>query len=150
DAHPLCSAYLRACAELGYKIVDDLNGPEHEAVGLYPITTRNGVRASAATAYLHPARRRANLHVLTDAHAVRVLCEGARAVAVEYRRGGDLHLVRGRREIILSAGAVNSPQLLQLSGIGPAALLKDHGIAVVKDTPAVGQNLQDHLGVDYL
>ena len=150
DLHPLCDVYLRACAELGFKVVSDMNGQEQECVGLYQITTRNGVRASAATAYLHPARGRANLVVLTGSHVVRILCEGLRAVGVEYRRGGEVHVARAGREIIVSAGAVNSPQLLQLSGIGPAGVLQSHGIGVLREAPAVGRNLQDHLGIDYI
>jgi choline dehydrogenase len=150
SVHPLCQVYLRACAELGFEVVKDLNGGRAECVGLYQITTRNGVRASAATAYLRPARRRPNLRVVTAAHATRVLFDGARAVGVEYLRDGRAERVAAGREVILAAGAVNSPQLLQLSGVGPAALLQKHGIAVIHALPAVGRNLQDHLGIDYL
>lgn len=150
STHPLCKHYLRGCAELGFEVVDDLNGARGECVGLYPITTRNGVRASAATSYLYPAIRRKNLHLIKGAHVTRIMFEGARAVGVEYARGAHMEQARAGREIILSAGAVNSPQLLQLSGIGPASLLGALGIAVKRDLPAVGDNLQDHLGVDYL
>lgn len=148
--HPLCQHYLRGCAELGFEIVRDMNGPRTECVGLYQITTQNGVRASSATAYLRPAMRRSNLRVVTEAHATRVLFEGSRTVGVEYVTGGRSETVRAGREVILSTGSVNSPQLLQLSGVGPADLLRRHGIAVVRDMPAVGRNLQDHLGMDYL
>jgi choline dehydrogenase len=127
-----------------------MNGPLSECVGLYQITTRNGVRASAATAHLWPAMRRPNLRVVTDAHATRILFEGSRTTGVEYVRAGRTERVQARREIIVSAGSVNSPQLLQLSGVGPAEILQRHGIPVVRDMPAVGRNLQDHLGMDYL
>jgi choline dehydrogenase len=148
--HPLCQFYLRGCAELGFEIVRDMNGPRHESVGLYQITTKNGMRASAATAYLRPAMRRPNLRVVTDAHATKILFEGTRAIGVEYVRGGHAERALVSREVILSAGSVNSPQLLQLSGVGPAAVLQRHGIPVVRDMSAVGKNLQDHLGMDYL
>lgn len=150
DMHPLCQVYLRACEQLGFPVHADLNGAGTECVGLYHITTRNGRRESAATAYLHPAMRRINLDVLTGAHATRIVLEGRRAVAVEFLHDGGRRLARARREVILSAGAINSPQLLQLSGIGPGSLLQRHGIPVVADLPAVGRNLQDHLGLDYL
>jgi len=148
--HPLCQVFLSGCAELGYQIVKDLNSSRSECVGLYQITTRKGLRASSATAYLRPAMRRSNLHVITHAHATRILFDGVRVNAVEYMHGSRKALAAVRCEAILSAGAVNSPQLLQLSGVGPAAILQRHGIPVVRDLPAVGRNLQDHLGVDYL
>jgi len=150
EMHPLCAVYLRACAELGFPVVRDLNGAAGECVGLYQITTRNGLRVSAATAYLQPARHRQNLIVATQSHATRLLFEGKRAVGVEYVQGGRKLVARASREVIVSAGAVNSPQFLQLSGIGPGALLARHGIEIVADLPAVGRNMQDHLGIDYL
>jgi choline dehydrogenase len=150
DLHPLCAVFLRGCEQLGYPVARDLNGPPGECVGHYQITTRNGVRASAATAYLAPARRRRNLRVITHAHATRVRLEGRKAVGVEYLERGRLRVAYAGRAVVLSAGAVNSPQLLQLSGIGPGKVLQKHGIEVVQDTPAVGRNLQDHLGIDYL
>jgi choline dehydrogenase len=150
DVHPLCADYLKACRELGLPVVDDLNGAVAECAGLYHITTRDGRRESAATAYLAPARGRANLDVVTGAHATRLLLEAGRAVGVEYRRGGATIRAGARAEVIVAAGAVNSPLLLQLSGIGPAALLQRHGIAVAADLPAVGRHLQDHLGIDFL
>ena len=148
--HPLCQVYLKGCAELGFEIVKDMNGACGECAGLYQITTRKGVRASAATAFLHPALRRPNLRVVTEAHATKILFDGRRAVGVEYVRHGRKERAQARREVILSAGAVNSPQLLQLSGVGPGQLLSGYGIPVVHDLPAVGRNLQDHLGIDYL
>jgi choline dehydrogenase len=149
--HPLCQVYLEACRQLGFPTVADLNGDPGDRAGLYPLSTRDGRRESTATAYLKPARRRPNLTVVTGAHATRILFEGRRAVGVAYRRGsGPEETVRAAGEVILSAGSVNSPQLLQLSGVGPARLLERHGIPVVAGNDAVGANLQDHLGVDFL
>jgi choline dehydrogenase len=145
DCHPLCGSYLAACSEIGLPRTGDFNGANQEGVGLYRIATRNGQRLSAARAYLWPAAKRANLRVETHAHATRILFEGTRAVGVEYRHRGVVQVARARREVILSAGAINSPQLLQLSGVGAAALLRGAGIAVTHDSPAVGRNLQDHL-----
>lgn len=148
--HPLCQAYLRAGSELGLALNGDLNGASIEGVGTYQITTRNGLRESASTAYLHPAMKRAALTVRTGAQATRILFSGTQACGVRYLMGGQAHEVRARREVILSAGAINSPQLLMLSGIGPAAQLQAHGIPVVADRGAVGRNLQDHLCIDHL
>ncbi len=149
--HPLCQVYLEACRQLGFPTVADLNGEPGDRAGLYPLSTRDGRRESTATAYLKPARRRPNLTVVTGAHATRVLFDGRRAVGVAYRRGGGPEeTVRAAGEVILSAGSVNSPQLLQLSGVGPVRLLERHGIPLVAGNDAVGANLQDHLGVDFL
>nr|WP_244614927.1 GMC family oxidoreductase N-terminal domain-containing protein [Pukyongiella litopenaei] len=148
--HPLSHDYVAAALAAGLPANPDFNGATQEGVGLYQITTRGGLRCSAATAYLHPARRRANLSVTTGAEATRILFDGTRAAGVEYRRGGRTLRIMARREVILSAGAVNSPKLLMLSGIGPAAHLRDHGIPVLRDLPGVGGNLQDHLGMDYI
>ena len=142
--HPLCEAFLKAAVEAGYPRIDDFNGPSQEGASYYQLTTRNGVRSSAAAAYLGPAKRRPNLVVETDALATRVLIENGRAVGVAYLKHGLPYEARARREVVLSGGSINSPQLLQLSGIGPAALSKEHGIAVVRDLPGVGENLQDH------
>jgi choline dehydrogenase len=149
EAHPLCQLYLKAGEELGFPIRSTLNGADPEGVGLYHITVRKGTRESASTAFLRPAMRRNNLTVRTHAQTTRVLFHGRSAVGVEYAQGGTLHSVRASREVILCAGAVNSPQLLQLSGIGPGELLRRHGIPLLLDAP-IGRNLQDHLGVDYL
>ncbi|MFL1464192.1 GMC family oxidoreductase [Roseococcus sp. DSY-14] len=143
DRNPLSVAFLEAAQELGLPMNPDFNGPVQEGAGWYQVTVRNGVRCSAATAYLKPALKRPNLRLETDAHATRILFEGSRAVGVEYRRGGAAQVARAR-EIVLAGGAINSPQLLMLSGIGPAAQLAEHGIAVQRDVPAVGQHLQDH------
>jgi choline dehydrogenase len=143
--HELMEAIIRGAEELGVARNDDFNGARQEGVGYYQLFTRRGLRCSTAVGYLRRAAKRANLEVRTDAHATRVLFEGRRAVGVEYRRGTRLEAVRAAREVILCAGAVQTPQLLQLSGVGPAALLGEHGIPVVADLPGVGENLQDHL-----
>lgn len=150
DLHPLCEVFLAACEEAGFHRNPDFNGASQEGVGLYQITTRDGLRMSTARAYLAGARRRANVTVLTRAHATRVLLDGTRATGVAYRRNGIEETVRARREVVLSAGAVNSPQLLLLSGIGAPEDLAAHGIEVRVARPGVGRNLQDHLGLDYL
>ena len=148
-AHPLCRAYIDSCAALGLKFTADFNGPQTEGVGLYQITTRNGFRESTATAFLRPALKRHNLRLELHAHVTRINFEGRRAVGVSYQQGGRTVTVRARKAVILSGGSVNSPQLLQLSGVGPGALLQQYGITPVVDLPAVGQNLQDHLGICY-
>jgi choline dehydrogenase len=150
DLHPLCETYLRAGEELGLPRNPDFNGASQEGVGPYQITTRNGRRMSAARAYLHTAMRRANLRVESEAHVRRILFEGRRATGVEYVQHGAVRTARAAREIILSAGAIGSPQLLQLSGVGPAHVLAPLGIGAVLHSPAVGRNLQDHLCIDHL
>jgi choline dehydrogenase len=149
-AHPLCRAFIAAGATLGIPYTADFNGAHPEGVGIYPITTRHGFRQSTATAYLRPALRRSNLQLVLDARAHRVEFDGRRAVGVTYRHGGRTVRARAHRAVILAAGSINSPQLLQLSGVGPAELLQQHGIAPVLDLQAVGRNLQDHLGVNYV
>lgn len=148
-AHPLCQTFIKTGQALGLPFSADLNSPTGEGVGIYQINTRNGRRASTANEYLRPALRRGGVDIRTKAHATRVLFDGTRAIGVEYRRGNKLHQVRASREVILSGGSVNSPQLLNLSGIGDAAHLKALGIDIVADAPAVGQNMQDHLAVSY-
>jgi choline dehydrogenase len=150
QVHPLCRDFLATAEQAGYPRTPDYNAARQEGVGVYQITTKSGLRASSATAFLAPAMRRRNLKVVTDAFSTRVLFEGRRAVGVDYVRAGQKLTVRAGREVILSAGAVNSPLLLQHSGIGPGTLLRRHGVPVVHDMPAVGENLQDHLGIDYL
>jgi len=145
EPHELVDAFIRGAGEIGIPRNDDFNGPTQEGAGYYQLTTRNGLRCSTAVAYLKPARSRPNLRVETGAHACRVVFEGTRAVGVVYRRGGREHEVRAAREVVLCAGALQSPQLLQLSGVGPAELLRAHGIDVVHALPGVGTNLQDHL-----
>ena len=131
--------------EAGYPHTDDVNGFQQEGFGRMDMTVGEGRRCSAANAYLRPAMRRPNLEVRTHALATRIAFEGRRASAVEYVRGEPTHRVRADREVILSGGPINSPQLLKLSGVGPAAELRALGIPVVHDLPGVGENLQDHL-----
>jgi choline dehydrogenase len=146
--HPLLEAYIEAAEELGIPRNDDFNGRTQEGAGYFQLTNRNGLRCSAAKAYLKPARRRfPNLEVVTDALTERVLIANGRAVAVRYRQGGEVREIRARREIVLSAGAINSPQILQLSGIGPGEHLAALGIEIVHELPGVGRNLQDHFQV---
>ncbi|HHT8835193.1 TPA: GMC family oxidoreductase [Burkholderia cenocepacia] len=145
--HELVDAFVAASNRLGVRTVDDFNTGDQEGVGYYQLTTRNGLRCSTAVAYLKPARGRPNLHIETDAQALKVLFDGAQASGVRYVQHGKVHEVRALREVILAAGALQSPQLLQVSGVGPAALLDRHGIAVVADRKGVGENLQDHLQV---
>jgi choline dehydrogenase len=144
---PLSAAFIDAAAETGLPVNPDFNGASQEGAGFFQTTTRGGRRASTAVAYLRPAKSRSNLQVETAALAQRILFEGRRARAVEYRQGGVLRTASARKEILVSGGAYNSPQLLQLSGVGPAELLKQHGIDVVLDAPGVGNDLQDHLQV---
>ncbi|MCW5651661.1 MAG: choline dehydrogenase [Ramlibacter sp.] len=139
--------FVEAGKQAGYPENPDFNGPQQEGVGMYQVTHRNGERFSAAKAYLTPHLGRPNLQVITGAHATRILLDGGRAVGVEYRQGGELRQLSARREVLLSAGALLSPQLLMLSGIGPAAELQRHGIAVAHDLPGVGANLHDHVDV---
>jgi choline dehydrogenase len=145
--HELCDAFIAAAEEAGVPRNEDFNGPTQEGAGYFQTTSRRGVRWSTARGYLRPALRRPNLEVVTEAMATRVLFEGRKAVGVEYRRAGAIRTVRARREVILAGGAINSPQLLQLSGIGPGSLLQDHGIPVVSESVGVGEGLQDHLQV---
>ncbi|MCR9108899.1 GMC family oxidoreductase N-terminal domain-containing protein [Marivita sp. XM-24bin2] len=150
EVHPLTQVYLDAAAQAGFPTNPDYNGPDMEGAATYQITTKNGYRASAARCYLAPARKRPNLDVRTRAHVTRVLFDGKRAVGVEYRQKGQTKTAHARAEVILSGGAINSPQLMQLSGIGPGQVLQDHGIDVLLEAPQVGRNLQDHLGSDNL
>jgi choline dehydrogenase-like flavoprotein len=144
DQHPLALAYVEAALQCGYPRNDDFNGATQEGAGLYQTTMRNGLRCSTATAYLKPAARRANLRVVTNALTMRILFERRRATGIEYRLGGETKTARAAREVVLSSGAYNSPQLLQLSGVGPAPLLQSFGIPVVADMPGVGEGLSDH------
>jgi choline dehydrogenase len=146
-ADPLSEAFVVAAAETGIPTNPDFNGATQEGAGFFQTTTRRGRRASTAFSYLRPAKGRSNLRVETSALAQRIIFEGRRARAVEYRQEGNLRTARARKEILVSSGAYNSPQLLQLSGIGPAELLKQHGIDIVLDAPGVGNDLQDHMQV---
>jgi len=145
--HPLCEAFISGMQTLGEPRNPDYNRGDQRGAGYYQYLMQNGRRWSAADAYLRPALSRANLKVETRAHVTRVVFEGQRAVGVEYRQGGTLHVARAAREVILAGGAINSPQLLQLSGVGDPALLAQHGIGVVHALPGVGENLVDHYAV---
>lgn len=149
--HPLMTAYVAAAQEAGHPLTADFNGPEQDGVGYYHLTQRDGLRCSTAVAYLRPATARPNLTVLTGAQCTRVLFDGDRATGVELDQGGELVQLRAEREVLLSAGAYNSPQLLMLSGIGPADELAACGVTARVDLP-VGENLQDHphVGLSYL
>jgi choline dehydrogenase len=149
-AHPLCRAYIESCAALGYAYTPDFNGTQTEGVGLYQIATRNGFRESTVTAYLRPALKRANLQLELHAQVLRVNFAGRRAVGVSYMQGGRIQSMQAGKAVILCGGSINSPQLLQLSGVGPGALLQRLGITPVLDLPAVGRNMQDHLAVSYI
>lgn len=142
--HPYCEAWLAAGQEYGLPFNPDFNGASEFGVGPYQLSMKNGWRSSAATAFLQPVARRPNLTVLTEAHLTRVLFDRTTASGVEWLRDGRLYRADADAEVILSAGAVQSPQILQLSGIGPKALLEQHGIAVIVDAPEVGENLKDH------
>ena len=143
--NPLYKAFVEAAKQAGYPATHDINGEQQEGFGRMDMTVRDGVRWSAANAYLKPAMKRTNLEVRTHALATRILFEGNRAVGVRYARGGLEREVRAGREVILSGGPINSPHLLKLSGVGPAGELQALGIDVVHDLPGVGENLQDHL-----
>ncbi|MGO9514574.1 MAG: GMC family oxidoreductase [Steroidobacteraceae bacterium] len=149
DAHPLCRTFIESCEALGYAYTEDFNGADAEGVGIYKITTRDGIRESTAQCHLRPALGRSNLSLRLHTHALRVLFDGTRAVGVAYRHGNRTLEARAGKAVILCLGTVNTPQLLQLSGIGDGALLRRHGIAVVADNPAVGRNLQDHLDLTF-
>ena len=143
--NPLSQSFLDAAAELQLPTNGDFNGARQEGMGFYQVTQRGGQRCSAALAYLHPARKRANVEVKPDSRCEKIVIEGRRAVGVAVRRGNLSTTIRARKEIIVSAGAFQSPQILMLSGVGPAPHLKSVGVDVVCDAPEVGRNLQDHL-----
>lgn len=149
DLHPLVENYIAAAGAAGLKRNDDFNGAEQEGAGIYQMTIRNARRNSAARAFLRPAMKRRNVKVMTRALVTRVVMEGRRAIGVEVERQGRREVIRAGREVILSGGAINSPQLLMLSGIGNAADLGALGIPVSVDNPNVGQHLTDHQGLNY-
>jgi choline dehydrogenase len=144
--HELHDAFIAGAMELGYPLNEDFNGADQEGVGTYQVTVRGRRRCSTALGYLRPAMGRSNLTVEIHALAHRVLTEGRRAVGVEFSQNGTRRTARAAREVLLCGGSINSPQLLQLSGIGPADLLAENGVPVVHDLPGVGENLQDHIG----
>ncbi|MFZ1815795.1 MAG: choline dehydrogenase [Rhizobiaceae bacterium] len=150
EPRPVSRAFIEAANSLQYRTNDDFNGPQQEGVGHYQVTqfhdeAKRGERCSSARAYLHPVMDRKNLTVITGAHATKILFEGRRAKAVTYRKGGKEERAEARKEVILCGGAFNSPQLLQLSGVGDGEALRRHGIEPVHDLPGVGQNLVDHI-----
>lgn len=146
DPHPLCAAFLAGCSEFGLDLPADYNAGSMEGAFLTQTNQRNGWRCSTEKAYLRPARGRRNLHIMTGAAVRDILVENGRAVGVRIVRDGVEQVLRAQREVIVSAGALGSPALLMRSGIGPAGHLRDKGIAVLHDLPAVGQNLQEHSG----
>lgn len=150
DAHPLCNHYLKGAQQLGFQINEDFNGAEFEGAGVYEANIRRGTRDSSNTAYLKPALKRANLTIWRKTIAEKILFDEHNcAYGLEVRKAGKALTLTAKREVILAAGAVDSPKILQLSGIGDNALLQKHGITTLVDSPAVGQNLQDHLCVSY-
>jgi len=142
--HPITRAFIESGVRAGLPASDDLNGAVSEGISLMPNSVSKGVRQSSAEAFLRPARKRANLLVETSALAHRVVLEGRKAVGVEYEKQGTFHKVLARREVVLAAGAIGSPQILMLSGIGPGRHLQERGITVIWDLPGVGENLHDH------
>jgi choline dehydrogenase len=147
EPHPLCDAFIAAAAEAGHPLNPDFNGATQEGAGYFQTTSRNGRRCSTAVAYLRPARRRRNLTVLPNAHVRRIVIERGRATGVEFSRGGERWLARAGGEVLLAAGAIATPQLLQISGLGAGSLLQSLGLPVVRELSGVGENLQDHLQV---
>jgi choline dehydrogenase len=149
EVHPLCTTFLEACAHLGISCTADFNGAQPEGAGLWQVAIKDGRRVSSSTAYLRPALPRGNLTLQLRAQAMRVSFDGRRAAGVEYLQDGARQRAQARREVILAAGAINSPQLLELSGIGDAELLRGFGVQLVTHLPAVGRSLQDHVAVSY-
>jgi choline dehydrogenase len=147
--HPLVESYVAACVAAGLPFNPDFNGADQEGAGNYQMTIKAARRNSASRAFLRPAMGRTNLRVITRAMVTRVIVEQGRAVGVSYVQGGQTHTLRAKAEVILSGGAINSPQLLQLSGIGPGAVLQRHGIPVIVDNANVGDHLNDHQGINY-
>ena len=147
--HPLTYKYLEAGQELGFPYNRDYNGNHMEGVAVYQTTTSNGLRVSSASAYIAKKKRSKNLKVIPNAHVTKLIFEGKRVIGISFFQGNKETKVFTRGEVILSAGALNSPQLLYLSGLGPANELKSHGISVLQDMPHVGRHLQDHIGVDF-
>lgn len=142
--NPLCEAYIAACVAAGIPRTTDFNGASQEGVGYYQLTTRKGRRCSTAVGYLNPVRSRKNLAIITNAEVTRIALDGRRATGVVYRTAGETRTVHARREVLLAAGAIGSPQILQVSGVGPGPVLKAAGIEVLHELPGVGENLQDH------
>ena len=149
EAHPICGTFLEGARQAGYPVTGDINGADYEGATVYDINARKGERSSSSFEYLHPVLGRKNLRVERKVSVSRVLFDGKRAMGVMATRNGEAMQFRAKREVILSAGAVDTPKLMQLSGLGDSALLAKHGIPVVQELPAVGKNLQDHLCVSF-
>jgi choline dehydrogenase len=149
QVHPLCNTFIETGAALGWQKTQDFNGDRTEGVGLWQMNIRDGVRESTSNAFLRPVMKRVNLRVQTHAHVTRVVFEGQKAVGIECLINGTAQILKARKEVILAGGAINSPQILQLSGIGDGALLQGLGIKVHHHLASVGQGLQDHLCVSY-
>ncbi|BCZ80313.1 GMC family oxidoreductase [Paraburkholderia terrae] len=150
DAHPICHVFIKGCEQAGYKRTDDFNGAQFEGAGIYDVNTRNGQRSSSSFEYLHPVLNRKNLTVEREVLVTQVLFDAnRRATGVVVKQNGSSRHFTAKREVILSAGAVDTPKLLQLSGVGDSALLAEHRVPLVHHLPAVGQNLQDHLCVSF-
>jgi choline dehydrogenase len=147
--HPICQTFLKGAQEAGFGYTDDINGAKYEGATIYDLNARNGERSSSSFEYLHPALGRKNLTVECNVTVQRVAFNGKRAVGILATRNGEQLQFRARREVILAAGAVDTPKLMQLSGLGDKTLLAKHGIALVQELPAVGKNLQDHLCVSF-
>lgn len=147
DPHVLSHVFLQAAQEVGYSANPDFNGARQTGFGYYQVTQRRGQRRSTAVAYLNPAKKRANLQVETNAQTKRVTFEGKQATGVVYQKNGTEITAQANREVIVCGGAINSPQLLLLSGVGPAGELQQRGIPIIQDLPGVGKNLQDHTAV---
>ena len=149
DVHPLTNKYLEAGQELGFPYNSDYNGRHMEGVSVYQTTTLNGLRVSSASAYITKKTRKKNLKIISNAHVTELLIKDRRAIGLSFFQGNKKTTVLTNGEVILSAGALNSPQLLCLAGLGPSQELKSHGISIVQDMPDVGRHLQDHIGVDF-
>jgi choline dehydrogenase len=149
SVHSLTQSYIDSAAKLGLAHNPDFNGETQEGVGTYQLTTKNGRRLSAARAFLDPARARKNLHLVSNAFVTKINFEDTRATGISYEQNGLTKTVNASHEVIIAGGAINSPQLLQLSGLGSASLLRQHNIPVKADLPQVGQNLEDHVGLNY-
>lgn len=148
--HPLCEAFIEGAQSLGLPRTVDYNGADQDGVGYFQRTIYQGLRQSTARTFLHPVRHRSNLHIRTETQVTRILFEGKRAIGVEVTDAqgrGPRRTILANREVVVSCGAINTPRLLQLSGVGPAALLQDRGVPVVHDLPGVGENLSDHFSV---
>ena len=143
--NPLFKAFLASAEEAGHKINKDMNGEDQEGFGMYDVTIHKGERASASKYYLNPARKKSNLKVFTQSFVEKIIFEGTKAIGIEVNIKGKINKIFANKEIILSGGSINSPQLLMLSGVGPASHIKEKGIEVIKNIPGVGRNLQDHL-----